>query len=91
MATLKGNYPTKTKTFDGKVYISNLKAMTKSDVEKIKKFMSGAKKVHYKILKWENYYFYIANNLILIKMKDSTIKNALLEIITAETIEKRLS
>ena len=57
MATLKGNYPTKTKTFDGKVYISNLKAMTKSDLEKIKKFMSGAKKVHYKILKWGNYYF----------------------------------
>ena len=57
MATLKGNYPTKTKTFDGKVYETNLKAMTKSDVEKIKKFMSGAKKVHYKILKWENYYF----------------------------------
>ncbi len=57
MATLKGNYPTKTKTFDGKVYISNLKAMTKSDVEKIKKFMSGAKKVDYKLLQWENYYF----------------------------------
>ena len=33
MATLKGNYPTKTKTFDGKVYETNLKAMTKSDLE----------------------------------------------------------
>ena len=57
MATLKGNYPTKTKTFNGKVYESNLKAMTKVDIEKMKKFISGIKKIDYKILKWENNYF----------------------------------
>lgn len=57
MATLKGNYPTKTKTFNGKVYESNLKAMTKSDIEKMEKFISGIKKIDYEILKWENHYF----------------------------------